>query len=124
MSDFPVHGLYILDPTGEVPVAETDVAKWGEWFGDFSHRLVAKTTVSSPDPDFRDVKVSTVFLGIDSSLFNKVPILWETLVFRNGEAAEREQCAGTREQAVAMHARMCAEVFGVNNPLVALASPS
>ena len=76
-----VEGHWILDEHGE-PVPEPDLLVWAKWFeGKF--RRVAFTEIG---PHFA---VSTVFLGLDHN-FAKLgpPILWETMVFRNGESEE------------------------------------
>jgi hypothetical protein len=54
--------LYMLDASGE-PVPEEDVLVWAEWFeAHDADRQVALTVVPS------GARVSTVFLGIDSTL--------------------------------------------------------
>jgi hypothetical protein len=58
-----------------------------------------------------DAKVSTVFLGLDHSFSEDgPPILWETMVFGGELDQETDRCSGTREQAEAMHKKMCEQV--------------
>lgn len=63
---------YVLDGAGE-PVEEPDALKWGNWFED-ADRHVGCTPIG-------DVKVSTVFLGLDHAFTGGPPVLWETMVF-------------------------------------------
>jgi hypothetical protein len=89
---------YILDENGK-PRAEADVMKWACWYEN-ANRRVAETWVGK-------FCVSTVFLGIDHSWNDSPPILWESMVFdeKNNEIA-LDRCAGSREQAEAMHELM------------------
>jgi len=69
---------YVLD--GKTPVAEPNIIEFGKWF-QTADRTVRKTAIGD------DVKVSTVFLGIDHRFIGDgPPILFETLVF-GGEHA-------------------------------------
>lgn len=77
--------------------------------------------VRKADPNWRvghaivgPCEVSTIFARADSSesvLFFE-DIIWETMVFRCGDRRELacDRCAGSREQAEAMHARMVLQV--------------
>jgi hypothetical protein len=86
---------YILDGRNPVPCA--DFMTRARWF-ETSDRQVAKT-------DFGDVRVSTVFLGLDRSFGQGPPLLFETMIF--GGPFERdkyqERCS-TWEEAEAAHA--------------------
>jgi hypothetical protein len=98
---------YILNDRGE-PVAEPDLVKWGEWFeANRGKRHVADDRI---DIDGTEVRVSTVFLGIDHAWGEPIPVLWETMVFGGPMDKEMDRCGGSREQAEAMHARMLARV--------------
>lgn len=86
-----------------------------EWalFMSSGDRSVAQTMVSG-------FLVSTVFLGLDHNHAGKgPPVLWETMVFdADGPASDFQQhrCAGSWEQAEAMHERAVASVksaFGI-----------
>ena len=110
MSELSDTGFYILDESGERPVRCQDVETWAEWYEEFSHRRVAKTYFN----DGR-ISVSTIFLGIDHGLDGRFPILWETMIFRSdNRALECRRCRGNREQALAMHAEMCALAEGLS----------
>ncbi len=70
---------YILDKTGEVK-EEPDGLKWAKWFEKSGKkRIVLRTKTKRHE-------VSTVFLSLDHN-FRDVdkPILWETMVFKNGD---------------------------------------
>jgi len=87
------HGMYTLD--GETPVPETDLYKWGR-FMESHNRIVAKTNVSD------EVRVSTVFLGLDHNYYEGPPILFETMIFGGKHDGYQERCA-TWAEAEAMH---------------------
>ncbi len=59
-----------------------------------------------------DVEISTIFRLCSA---NKPPDLWETMIFGGPHDHRTERCAGSREQAEAMHARIVAELKGENN---------
>lgn len=87
---------YILDDHGN-PVEEPDIATWGLWFQDHEEaRRVAADDVG-------EVRVSTVFLGMDHSHFGAVPLLYETMIF-GGENDMWQDRYATREEALAGHA--------------------
>ena len=95
--------FYILNEHGE-PKQEPDFLKWGMWMAD------AKRDVSF-DSEVGGYAVSTVFLGIDQSGGVGIPLLWETMVFGDGDLnLAQDRCGGSREQAEAMHAAMVQRV--------------
>ena len=98
---------YILNEHGE-PVREDDFWKWGRWF-ETAHRHVADEIIGG-------ARVSTVFLGIDHgyNFDGRPPVLWETMVFGGPCDQEQERCAGSREQAEAMHAAVACRVRQVH----------
>ena len=63
---------YILD--GHIVVVENDLIKWANWFEN-ANRKVARTQIT------QDIRVSTVFLGLDHSFGDGLPLLFETMVF-------------------------------------------
>jgi hypothetical protein len=83
------------------PVPEPDYDKWKAW--------------SDANPEMRGVAhddidgalISTIFHGVvqDGSLH-----VWETRIFGGALDQVTDRCAGTREQAEAMHARMVKRV--------------
>ena len=102
--------LYILDASGE-PVPEPDLIKWGHWFEDPRHRIVARDQLGP-------LTVSTVFLGVDHNFLpDGPPILWETMVFdADRRDLHMDRCAGSREQAIAMHASILRNLATLASP--------
>jgi hypothetical protein len=101
-------GKYILN--GHEPVEEPDLFKWGMWM-ETADRQVRDT--------FRDdVRVSTVFLGLDHSFWDGPPILFETMVFINGSGDEMERYS-TWDEAVRGHENMVNKIFKAT-PILAL----
>lgn len=94
-------GKYILDENG-TPTEAPDLMTWGQWM-QTDDRTVAKTEING-------VKISTMFLGLDHAWGDQPPLLWETMVFGGPLNEEQDRCGGSREQAEAMHAAMCARV--------------
>ena len=92
-------GLYILD--GHEPVACINTHAWGE-FMQVNDRRVALT-------EWKDVRVSTVFLGLDHSFGMGPPILFETMVFGGPFDQERDRYV-TWDEAEAGHAAMVKRV--------------
>ena len=92
---------YILNDKGE-PMLCDDIVTWANWF-EAADRRVAITQVEG-------CIVSTAFLGIDYS-FSGPPIVWETMVFKGEESLWFDRCGGSREQAEAMHDRMCRKIL-------------
>ena len=86
---------YILDNDGNaVPCA--DILTWGKWM-ETADRHVAVT-------ERGDVKISTVFLGLDHS-FDGTPVLWETMIFGGEHDQEMDRYA-SKEDAIKGHAAM------------------
>lgn len=69
---------YVLDDAGN-PKPCDDVLEWGRWF-ETADRSVAKD-------DAVDVRVSTVFLGLDHRFGDGPPVLYETMVFAEGRTS-------------------------------------
>lgn len=55
------------------PVAEADILTWAKWY-ESADRKVASSMVG-------DIRISTVFLGLDHGFGDGPPILFETMVF-------------------------------------------
>lgn len=72
--------------------------EWTLKFDDFGYRVVCKTRVGGAE-------VSTVWLGLDHSLGEGPPMIFETMVFDDGKPGEDEHCERypTEEAAVAGH---------------------
>lgn len=92
---------YILNEHGE-PARCDDLYAWSEWFEQSdAERRIARDEVGD------DVKVSTVFLGLDHSFGNAAPMLFETMIF-GGPHDDYQERYATRDEAVAGHARAVA----------------
>lgn len=85
---------YILDGEGN-PVAEPDTLKWGKWMQD-AERRVAFDQVTP------QVRVSTVFLGLNHSFGGDIPVLYETMIF-GGPNDQYQNRYATREAALEGH---------------------
>lgn len=85
---------YILD--GHTPVPCDDILKWAECFGK-ADRHVAKDSVG-------DVKISTVFLGLDHGFSGGPPLFFETMIF-GGKHDGYQDRYSTWDEAVAGHRR-------------------
>lgn len=86
-------------------VTEASAEEFRQMFEEDDARRIARTE--------RDgITVSTVFLGLDHGFgYSAQPVVFETLVFGGEQDGEMERCC-TFEEAEAMHARVCATVFG------------
>ncbi len=72
--------LYILE--NQVPVATDNLLQWGQWMEDPNNKQVASTEID-------ELRVTTIFLGVDNQLNEGQPFLFETLVFK-GEQLDWE----------------------------------
>jgi hypothetical protein len=93
---------YILDERGE-PV-ETDLYTWAAWFEDPSNRVLAHDRDESGG---RDILVSTIFLGIDHGYGGGPPLLWETMVLKDGGGDVYCERYTSRADAIAGHRHAC-----------------
>jgi hypothetical protein len=95
--------LYVLDKHG-TPVAVTI----DEWVSKLRKRFTkGQAAERVGHTQVGRSLISTVFLGIDHNYHQSgPPILWETMVFGGPLDTNCYRCAGTREQAEAMHARV------------------
>ena len=98
----PHTGTYILD--GHEPVA-TELMAWSKWFeANVTKRHVADEMVG-------DVRVSTVFLGVDHQYMDGgPPLLFETMIFRDGVADDLMERCSTWDEALAQHAQVVERV--------------
>ena len=77
---------YKLDGHKTVPCE--NLMEWAQWF-ETADRRVLKTILKGPDNI--DIKVSTVFLGLNHNLGEGEPILFETMVFGGAHDQEEER---------------------------------
>lgn len=99
---------YILE--NKTPVACDDLLKWGQWM-QTANRTVRKNTatVSVNGEAVGEVRVSTVFLGLDHSFGEGQPLLFESMIFGGPLDQECDRC-GTWEAAEKMHEKMMERV--------------
>jgi len=88
------HGRYILDDETGEPIPCEDLLTWGKWLQG-ADRTVAKTKKG-------DIRVSTMFLGLDHSFGEGPPLLYETMIF-GGEHDQYQARYATRKEALAGH---------------------
>jgi hypothetical protein len=101
MIDWPSPGYWILDD--EKRLVKTDLMTWAKFF-ESRQGIVAKTAID-------DVRVSTIFLGIDHNFGSGPPLLFETMIFGGEHDQHQERCS-TWKQAEEQHERACALVRG------------
>jgi hypothetical protein len=93
------------------PVECTDLLKWADWYENNEDRSVAVTGVGP-------YVVSTVFLGLNHNFNFRLegpPILFETMVFSDGESCgEMDRCS-TWAEAEQMHKRMVQRMEAKHN---------
>lgn len=88
---------YIL--VGQSPVPEPDTRKWAEWF-ETADRVVFQDQIGAS-------MVSTVFLGVDHNhVMRGPPVLFETMIFTDGEAEDFQERCATWLEAEAQHRRI------------------
>jgi hypothetical protein len=99
-----MQGLYILKDRLAVPV-ET-IEEWAAQLGS-SGNMVAAEAIGP-------YVISTVFLGIDHNFgMGELPILFETMIFKDSAAEEYQERCGTWEEAIEMHERAVAHVMAL-----------
>ena len=86
---------YILDENGKPKTV--DLLTWAKWF-ETADTVIKQTKIG-------DVKVSTVFLGLDHNFGEGEPLIFETMIF-GGEHDQEQDRYSTREEALAGHAKM------------------
>lgn len=68
--------FYILE--NQVPVPTDNILQWGQWMEDPNNKQVALTEID-------ELRVATIFLGVNNQLNEGEPFLFETLVFKGEE---------------------------------------
>lgn len=94
---------WILDDNDEVIEADSDA--WSRWRWSANgrgRRRIARDEIN-------DVLVSTVFIGLDFSLGEGAPMVFETMIF-GGPYNERTEWSATKADALAVHAKAVALV--------------
>ena len=88
---------YILDENKK-PVPAS-IYQWSEWSTVAGNKIVEQTY-------FGNVKVSTVFLGLDHSFWGGNPVLFETMIF-DGVHDQYQERYETYDDAVKGHWNAC-----------------
>lgn len=88
-----IRGYWILDKDRQ-PVRVDDAKVWAEFFSS-PERIVAQEMIGN-------VKVSTVFLGLDHQFGDGPPLLFETMIFGGKHDEFCDRCA-TWEEVEIMH---------------------
>ncbi len=91
---------YILDENDE-PVLEPNTLKWAQWY-EGGNRVLKQTQVG-------EVRVSTVFLGLDHSFGQGSPVLWETMVF-GGDRDQEMHRYSSKKEAIKHHDELVKEL--------------
>lgn len=91
----------------KTPILEPDLIKWAKNF-ETEDRRVAQDVIG-------DVKISTVFLGVDHSFGISKPLLFETMVF-GGKFDQEQDRYSTWDEAVQGHKNMVDKVNATHNP--------
>lgn len=91
-----MNGQYILN--GKTPVECNDLMEWAKQM-EGKNRIVEQSQLG-------DVKVSTVFLGLDHSFGDGEPLLFETMIF-GGEHDQYQDRYSTWDEAVEGHKKAC-----------------
>jgi hypothetical protein len=97
---------YRLADDGITPVAAYDALAWARWFESVDRHIAEDRYAQG---DGTDVRVSTVFLGLNHNWGDGPPILWETLVF-NGPLDGEMNRYNSHAAAVKGHHAMCIRV--------------
>ena len=92
---------YILAEDGKTPIICNDPVKWATWF--------SKTDIFISKTIKGDVRVSTVFLGMDYGM--DFPLLFETMIFGR-ENNDDPWRYSTWEEAEEGHRKACIIAFG------------
>lgn len=115
-------GLDYYDRDG-IPISLADL---GRLLSDLSYKRVGYTKVMDGADPAKTFDVSTVWLGIDHRFDDGPPIIFETMVFSEGEASElNSERYSTLAAAQLGHTMMIATVSSeLTDPIVIETTPS
>lgn len=94
---------YYYDKNGK----PLNMIQWGELFQNPDYKIVKRDQIG-------DVKVYTVWLGMDHGFLNELPIIFETMVF-GGEFDQYQERYATEQEALAGHKKIVGRVNAHNN---------
>lgn len=89
-----------MDKSGQ-PVLEPDLLKWAKWF-EQAERIIRQTVIG-------EVRISTIFLGIDHAFGCGMPLLFETMIFGGEHGSYQARCC-TEAEAIEQHFAACSRV--------------
>ena len=93
---------YVLAEDGKTPIKIGDFMEWARQFETMNRRVGLDL--------IGDIRISTVFLGLDHNfMFDGPPVLWETMIFGGQFDGEQDRYT-SYEDAVAGHAAMVQKV--------------
>lgn len=97
-----------------------DLFEFERLYADPAVWRVARSKVTDAADPTKSFDVSTVWLGLDYSFGNGPPVIFETMVFAEGESGERDSMRySTRQQAKDGHVLMTVEVAAeLTDPIV------
>ena len=87
---------YVLEADGKTP-RKVDLMEWARSF-EGTDRCVAVDELPN------DVRVSTVFLGLNHNWGDGPPVLWETMIFGGAHDGYQDRYS-SRDDAIAGHAK-------------------
>lgn len=96
----PLKHLFVLD-ANDVPRPAKSVIEWAEFF-ETNRRQIALNEIG-------DMRVSTVFLGVNLNMFGARPILFESMVFDKEGHGLRTLRASTKKVALEQHQSLVEE---------------
>lgn len=100
-----MNGHYKLNDLNEpVAVSPEDYYKWQRSLPE-THRTGIGFQLKRTETE--SATVSTVFLGMDHGYGSSVPVLWETMLFCDGENNEDFERSATIEKALEVHESFC-----------------
>lgn len=83
---------------GKQPVRERRLLRWARWYEKKDNRGISFDVIG-------DARVSTIFLGLDYSLLESTPVLFETMIF-GGEHDQEQFRWRTWDEARAGHVKI------------------
>ena len=95
---------YILSEDGKIKECP-DLIEWAKWMAAANRKIAFD--------EINDVRISTIFLGLDRNYFDGPPTLFETMIF-GGEHDQYQERYSTKEEALIGHQEAIALVKNEN----------
>lgn len=93
-----MNGRYILDEKGN-PIPCEDLMEWARWMEKVDRRVGSDIFTGKSG---EEIRISTVFLGLDHSFSYGPPMLYETMIF-GGDHNDYQERYFLKEEAIAGH---------------------